>query len=116
METNQNMVMIVSMVDKSVADEVASQVYEIAQSKVSIFYGSGKTDERGFLGVRLNDEVVEIVCVVDHSMVDDITKLISEVGRMDELGKGYIVEIPSVTFIGPTPKADQAEAEPKADQ
>ena len=49
-------------------------------------------------------------------MVDDITKLISEVGRMDELGKGYIVEIPSVTFMGPTPKADQAEAEPKADQ
>lgn len=95
------------MVDKSVADEVASQVNDIAQSKVSIFYGAGKTNERGFLGVQLNDEVVEIVCVVESSLVDDITKVISEVGRMDELGKGYIVTIPSVNFLRPTPKAEE---------
>ena len=107
METDHNMVMVVSMVDKSVADEVASQVNDIAQSKVSIFYGAGKTNERGFLGVQLNDEVVEIVCVVESSLVDDITKVISEVGRMDELGKGYIVMIPSVTFLRPTPKAKE---------
>ena len=106
MQVINNMVLIVSMVDKSVADEVASKVHSLTESKVSIFYGSGHSEERGFLGIQLNDEVVEIVCVVEQSEVDEIVRTISETGRMDELGKGYIVTLPSVTAIVPAPKVE----------
>lgn len=109
MQTNENMVMIVSMVDKSVADEVASQVHAMTESKVSIFYGAGQSNERGFLGIPLNDQIVEIVCAVEQSEVEGILNTISELGRFDELGKGYIVTIPSVTVMVPSPKEESAQ-------
>lgn len=108
MQTINNMVLIVSMVDKSVADEVASQVHNLTESKISIFYGSGHSEERGFLGIQLNEEVVEIICVVEQTEVDAIIDVISEIGRMDELGKGYIVTLPSVTAMIPSPKKETA--------
>ncbi len=109
MQTNENMVMIVTMVDKSVADEVASKVHDMTESKVSIFYGTGHSNERGFLGIPLNDEIVEVVCAVEQSVVQEIVDTISELGRFDELGKGYIVTIPSVTVMVPSPKEEPAQ-------
>ena len=106
MQTIENAVMIVAMVEKSVANEVASQLYTMTDSKISIFYGSGQSNEKGFLGITLNDEVVEIVCAVDQPEVDSIVKTISEIGRLDELGKGSIMIVPSVTMMIPSPKSE----------
>lgn len=108
MQTTNNAVMIVSMVAKGVADDVANRVREMTQSKISIFYGSVHSGEKGFLGIPLNDEVVEILCVVEQSEVDGVVNAISEIGRMDELGRGYIVTIPSVGVTIPSPKDGSA--------
>lgn len=101
MRTIENMVMIISMVDKSVADAVAAKLHDTTDSRITIFYGTGHTDKKGFLGIQLNDEVVEIICVVEKAEVDHVINEISETGRMEELGRGYIVTVPFVTMMVP---------------
>jgi len=98
-----NMILVCAIVDKSVSEDVAREVADISPFHVSTFYGTMESNETGLLGVRLRDEVDMITCFVNELCVERTIEVMSSIGKIDELGRGYCFTIPLQSTFVPQP-------------
>ncbi len=106
-----NMILVCAIVDKSVSEDVAKEVADISPFHVVTFYGTMESNETGLLGVRLRDEVDMIVCFVNELCVERTIEVMSSVGMIDELGRGYCFTLPLQSAFVPQPIVRKEESE-----